>query len=135
MYNQQIYNLSRLPEIVLPFRRSRDATKFLGNLGKLGDITFQKEILSRFSSICSNKVPFIFRFPAYSPWVLDWALEIPRHLSAIFLLVLAVYTCLPLPTALSLAFGLCVSGLHIFALAVYGQDNLEVQEHYKKVRA
>ena len=75
-----------------------------------------------------------FRFSAYGPWKTSTDFEIPRHLSPIFLLILAVYTCLPLPNMLSILFAILVTGFHIFALATYGQqDQAETQEHYRKV--
>ena len=53
----------------------------------------------------------------------------PRHLSAVFLLVMALFTSLPLPALLSLFLSLLVSGLHLFALATYGkEDQLEEEE-------
>ena len=62
-------------------------------------------------------------------------MEVPRHLCPVFLLILAVYTCLPLPNVLSILFAILVTGFHIFALATYGrQDQAESREHYRKVR-
>ena len=62
-------------------------------------------------------------------------MEVPRHLCPVFLLILAVYTCLPLPNVLSILFAILVTGFHIFALAAYGrQDQAESREHYRKVR-
>jgi len=63
-------------------------------------------------------------------------MEVPRHLCPVFLLILAVYTCLPLPNVLSILFAILVTGFHIFALATYGrQDQAESREHYRKVIA
>ena len=69
----------------------------------------------------------------------------PRHLSAVFLLVMALFTSLPLPALLSLFLSLLVSGLHLFALATYGkEDQMEEDseeeeaetsiEHFQRVR-
>ena len=66
----------------------------------------------------------------------------PRQLSAVFLLVLALFTSLPLPTILSLLLGLLVSVLHLFALATCGagvagipeNDDETSGEHFKRVR-
>ena len=67
----------------------------------------------------------------------------PRHLSAVFLLVMALFTSLPLPALLSLFLSLLVSGLHLFALATYGkEDQMEEEEvdaetsieHFQRVR-
>ena len=64
----------------------------------------------------------------------------PRQLSAVFLLVLALFTSLPLPTILSLLLGLLVSVLHLFALATCGgagiqeNENETSGEHFKRVR-
>ena len=65
----------------------------------------------------------------------------PRQLSAVFLLVLALFTSLPLPTILSLLLGLLVSVLHLFALATCGagvgipenEDDETSGEHFKRV--
>merc|ERR1719210_666842 len=60
--------------------------------------------------------------------------SLPRHFCAIFLLVLALYTCLPLPTLLSIFFGILVSGLHIVALASR-KESLQEKDHLRKVIA
>ena len=83
---------------------------------------------------------YLFRFPAYGTW--SSPVVAPRQLSAVFLLVLALFTSLPLPTILSLLLGLLVSVLHLFALATCGGAGVGIQEnenetsgeHFKRVR-
>ena len=76
----------------------------------------------------------LFRFPAYGPWSMEFPVQysLPRHFCPIFLLVLALYTCLPLPTLLSIFFGILVSGLHIMALASR-KESLQEEDHLRKV--
>jgi hypothetical protein len=69
-----------------------------------------------------------FRLPAYGPWAtFELVVAAPRHLCGVFLLVLSLFTCLPLPTFLSFFFGLLVSGIHIFGLAVYGRQTFSAE--------
>ena len=77
---------------------------------------------------------YFFRFPAYGPWSMEFPVQysLPRHFCPIFLLVLALYTCLPLPTLLSIFFGILVSGLHIMALASR-KESLQEEDHLRKV--
>ena len=60
----------------------------------------------------------------YGPWTQQLALlpphSVPPTLAPVFLLVLSLYTCLPLPTLVSFMAGLLVSGLHLFGLAMSG---------------
>ena len=46
--------------------------------------------------------------------------SVPPTLAPVFLLVLSLYTCFPLPTMVSFMAGLLVSGLHLFGLAMSG---------------
>ena len=62
----------------------------------------------------------------YGPWT-ELALlpphSVPNTLAPVFLLVLSLYTCLPLPTLVSFMAGVLVSGLHLFGLAMSGANN------------
>ncbi len=64
----------------------------------------------------------------YGPWT-ELALlpphSVPATLAPVFLLVLSLYTCLPLPTLVSFMAGLLVSGLHLFGLAMSGANEYE----------
>ena len=63
--------------------------------------------------------------------------SVPSTLAPVFLLVLSLYTCLPLPTLVSFMAGLLVSGLHLFGLAMsgandYGSSPSQVNERCRR---
>ncbi len=86
--------------------------------------------------------------PAYGSWNFTEVPEIliPKHLCPLFLLILSLYTCLPLPTVLSIICGVSVATIHVFVLASYRgptstdavnvedfQDDFSTMDHFKKV--
>ena len=58
----------------------------------------------------------------------------PRTLAPLFILVLVLYTCLPLPAKASVATGILVSAVHLFAMIISAsQGNEDNRDVWKKV--
>ena len=79
-------------------------------------------------SLYSNRLPL----HAEEGDGLDPLMNHPRNLAPLFILILALYTCLPLPAQGSIAAGVIVSTVHIFALALFGRTE-ESHVVWKKV--